>query len=852
MKMLIFLFVILVVTICAENTELETHIVVKDDRGNIFTSYSAERFSEEDHLKCYLEGESSALWFISPEVEGVILRDYGVLIIHTDRVIPKQTFIITATTEEGNTTLPFDIEITGCKYGDYMLMKTDMTYGRMELYNGGDMVFNNTLSFSTYLCIPISTYRYVILNDHDSHYYVTMNDEYGSRYHSVVLYPHSIKEGSFSNDPKARLSISFPPVIYVSEGDWKTIPLLSQGPIDNVTIVPELEFNVNSFYIKVSGSMEEIVTYTITAFHGEESVQTTFTVYKTSCPEDYSLITLSLVGFCQYSTYTLPEVEAEAFYTSTYGFCVQDKPLHVTMITHSSCAMQIFKDGFTFFEYPLTQSTVTVTVLRHEPLTFASPLAFSTHSPAKEWKEVNFNDNAWTKGTEENWGSFASSSAWFRAPFTMDPQYTSCRVVVRGEGSISLFVNGNSFSHAVLTEKGVFFVIPPVYLAASNVFAVELTKGVSDTIQFGLSVLLSNSQLLQVMDGKASAIQPHPDPAHPPEYAFYKWEYYNSRWETDAVPAELIFTFNNGTRQVMNALQIACRIDSSPFGFDVVGVTGEERVTLASFNRDFFRDEEQYAIYTNFQFQNIRPFESYHFVFTATNLTKPIGISGILLYSQALHACPKKYGLKGILDGTTLYKGCPIGSTGRKLVTCVHENDSTFWTESREQCYPTNPPKDYEFMDWTFTIRGIASSRWKDGRPMTEMLAEETPMAGRDISYLYEDDTVDGDTTVLTVYSRCLLDRGLSAVVKRRLRKLVPRFSELVSQYYGVECTASIGKITIRHHINWALVITVSVVSVILIVAISVYLSFRNKKGEVKHLRKANNLSESENVSLLV
>ena len=135
---------------------------------------------------------------------------------------------------------------------------------------------------------------------------------------------------------------------------------------------------------------------------------------------------------------------------------------------------------------------------------------------------------------------------------------------------------------------------------------------------------------------------------------------------------------------------------------------------------------------------------------------------------------------------------------------------------------------------------------------MTEMLAEETPMAGRDISYLYEDYAVDGEATVLTVHSRCLLYHGLSAVVKWRLQKLEPRFNELVSKWMGVECTASIGKGVIRHHVNWALVIPTSVVVVVVITLVAVYLSFRYKKGVVKHLRKGINPNGDDKVFLLV
>ena len=56
----------------------------------------------------------------------------------------------------------------------------------------------------------------------------------------------------------------------------------------------------------------------------------------------------------------------------------------------------------------------------------------------------------------------------------------------------------------------------------------------------------------------------------------------------------------------------------------------------------------------------------------------------------------------------------------------------------------------------------------------------------------------------------------------------------------------------VRHHVNWAVVISVSVVVVVVVVVIAVYLSFRNKKGNVKRLQKGNNVSTADNASLLV
>ena len=132
---------------------------------------------------------------------------------------------------------------------------------------------------------------------------------------------------------------------------------------------------------------------------------------------------------------------------------------------------------------------------------------------------------------------------------------------------------------------------------------------------------------------------------------------------------------------------------------------------------------------------------------------------------------------------------------------------------------------------------------------MTEKLAEETNMRGCDVSYMYEDYVAEGEVTVLRVFSRCVLERGMGAVIKRSMERLSPRFSELVSKWMGVECTASIDSVRVRHHVNWAVVISVSVV---VLDVIAVYLSFRNKKGDVKRLQKGINVSTADNASLLV
>ena len=60
MNTLLYCFSILVVVACAENPAGKGQIIVKDTKGTIFTSYSAQKLSDQKILFCYLEGADSA------------------------------------------------------------------------------------------------------------------------------------------------------------------------------------------------------------------------------------------------------------------------------------------------------------------------------------------------------------------------------------------------------------------------------------------------------------------------------------------------------------------------------------------------------------------------------------------------------------------------------------------------------------------------------------------------------------------------------------------------------------------------------------------------------------------------
>ena len=54
------------------------------------------------------------------------------------------------------------------------------------------------------------------------------------------------------------------------------------------------------------------------------------------------------------------------------------------------------------------------------------------------------------------------------------------------------------------------------------------------------------------------------------------------------------------------------------------------------------------------------------------------------------------------------------------------------WSEDRSQCFSTNPSRDYELVDWAFTVRGMGKNTWEAKQEqMTILLTEETYLHAR-------------------------------------------------------------------------------------------------------------------------
>ena len=818
-------------------------IVVKDNNGNILTSYSTLR-STSSLLYCSVIDNAETSWSIQPIVKGITIESNGWLRINVPFDLPKTNFIITASLENENVTLPFDIEILGCEYGDFLKIETTGSVDLL-LYRESELVYNGTKRFQT-LCVPVSTYR-VVARGKDAFNWISIYSESNVHFYTARIITPTL-EGTFSNDLTMKPSISFPSVVSLSPSSEKDLLLSSQGPIDKVVIEPHLDFSFTTFIVTISKCRQDM-NYTITAFHGNETAQTSFTVYCGSCPDGYSFITTVFDGNNAY--YTLPDIETTATYRRDQSFCIAVDSFHVAITGSYVKSLAFYYDNHFIYDTGVVdfRSYSDIVVRWKKSITFSSPLSYVVGVPTAHWAEWKFAEDGWSKSKEGSWGSYGSSStAAFRAPFHVQNRedYSQALLLLRGEGDAVVFVNGNEFGKVSLVQNSTSVAIPfSLLLDGNNLIGVHLTKGASSTVLFGLAVEFINSLRVPTMSGEISAIEASPDPKHPPSMAFFEGSEYTTYWNVSSSPSELIFTFNNNTYQIVNELRINKATTTNPYAFQIVGVTGDERVPLATFNRDSTSYGGDSKVHL--RFQNTRAFPSYHVVFTASNITDTIKIFNMFFYSRRDYYCAKKYGIKNAVDGSTFFKRCPLFTTGRKRVTCTREESNVFWAQNTNQCYTTNPSSAVEFLDWTFTVRGMGEDEWeKKASKMTEMIADETYLRGRDIAYMHADFVVDGEVTVMTCYSRCTVESGMGRALKRNLLKLAPRFGELVAKWMEKNCTASIDSATLYYHVNWMLVIITSLVIIAILTLLALYLVSRVKQGNVKRLIKKNTRNEQE------
>ena len=803
-------------------------ISVKNSAGKVFTSYIVEKFAEEQTLFLTLPASVSH-WSVVPVVEGVEVNGERMK-IHTNRVIPRTTLIITAVTAEKNYTSLFDIEVTGCKYGSYTkLVSRDIA---MTLSYQGEVVYQGRVK-GVYVCIPHGTIHYHS-NSTDSTQFAVL-DESGVHFYSTVFPGYNTTiEGSFRNVLDDPIQFDFPSFVAVTPGVEKWFLLPITGPVSAIAYDPPLDSRDPYYQVNIRREAEGVTRQTITVTSNDKNTTFFLDVYAGSCPQDKTLLRL---GNSQTGSFSLDDGVHLNPNQGIQPYCVDGEAVAVLTYSQTSTVLYAFYGDYLFFQQKLNASAAVQTLAVQFPrlLTYSSQLAVTTDTPSRKWAALKFNDKSWPRASEGGWGSFgAAKTAFFRGSFAVEDVYsiTFFSLFLRGDGRAEVFVNGNAISDANLGDSPtVLSILSSFCQTGSNVLAVKLTQGVSSTIQFGLALQVNKGEAVPLLDGVASDVQEHTDPQNPPRDAFKLEKCEQSKWHISSFPAELVYTFN-GTAQVVNSLSLLLTLRDATV--EVVGVTTAQRATLTWVNATDMR-----RIGSGITFANTRAFHAIHLVFRSSRPTAVADVRCVRLRGEPRFACPKQHGIANAVEGSSFHTRCPLFSTGRKIVSCARDGGAPYWREER-QCFATNPENGYEFVDWTFTIRGMQEDAWPSAQDkLTQLLVEKSYLRADDISYLFTDFTSDGEEVVMTGFSRCEVDTTFGGVIQRNFKKLRPRFGALVEKKLGEAFkNATIDSVVLRRYVNWPLVIILSVIVLVVVVLVLIYFIARVRKGNVRKLAR--------------
>lgn len=803
-------------------------ITVKNSAGKVFTSYIVEKFAEEQTLLFSFPAPVSH-WSVVPVVDGVEVNGERMR-IHTDRVIPRTILSIRAVTAEKEYSRLFDIGVTGCKYGSYTkLMSRDIA---MTLSHQGEVVYQGRAG-GVYVCIPHGTIHFKS-NSTDACSFAVL-DESGVHFYSAVFPGYNTTiAGSFRNVLDDPIQFGFPSFVAVTPGVEKWFLLPITGPVSAIAYDPPLDSRDPYYQVMIRRDTEGVTRQAITVTSNDKNTTFFLDVYAGSCPQGKTLLRL---GSSQAGSFSLDDGVHLSPNQGVQPYCVDGDAAAVLAYSQTSTVLYAFYGDHLFFQQKLNASAAVQRLAVRFPrlLTYASQLAVTTDTPSRKWATLKYNDRSWRRASEGGWGSFgAANTAYFRGSFTVEDIYSVSffSLFLRGDGRAEVFVNGNAFSDANLGGSPTVLNIPSSFCqTGSNVVAVKLTQGVSSIIWFGLALQVNKGEAVPLLDGVASDVQEHSDPKHPPQDAFRLEKCEQSKWHISSFPAELVYTFNS-TAQVVNSLSLSLTLRDATI--EVVGVTTAQRATLAWVNATDMR-----RIGSGIAFANTRAFHAIHLVFRSSRPTAVADVRCVRLRGEPRFACPKQHGIANAVEGSSFHTRCPLFSTGRKIVSCARDGGAPYWREER-QCFATNPENGYEFVDWTFTIRGMQEDAWPSAQDkLTQLLVEKSYLRADDISYLFTDFTSDGEEVVMTGFSRCEVDTTFGGVIQRNFKKLTPRFGALVEKKLGAAFkNATIDSVVLRRYVNWPLVIILAVIVLVVVVLVLIYFIARVRKGNVRKLAR--------------
>lgn len=792
---------------------------------------------------------------------------------------------VTATNAAGSFSAFFDLDVTNCPHGPFMLFH--MSIGSSVLFElqGDGFYLNGTIKGGSIdrFCIPYTKLELMLNNTIEikNPFALQIYNEQNVTFFSTQISKKGVMRNTIDFGSQSKPVIAIPSSVmtsYVKEE--LIIPIVIKGQWNDYEVEPALPetFSFDRSFMLFKGSFMEkgIYSFNLT-YHNQYGSDKVTLVFKVDeCYVNEHLVVLSRDGSSDKDSIIFSS-ETEELYTTSFTYqsfkhnlCLPEGAYHITLKTEkpaggwtSDTPLLLFDENGGIIGMEILPTSMNE-IDRFFFLTFAIPTnsTFLTYcgQPETKWTSVRFRDSKWSEGQNGKWGE-CDSLLYMRKTFSIDKtiHYGHIDMNIVAVGSFSVYVNENLVleNQEHLSEEGVRYSFSASLLrTGKNVIAIALNATGSNPIVFDFSLQpLMSSTLEQSYRGIATDNQTNPDPFYPPSHAFDKNT--QTYWNSNQLPVELNFAFENERSVAVNELMFFKDRDERtlPTHFIFEGVNSDNStILLFSYNSTLgFLGKPGYKIFT---FVNNHVFNQYRFTFMDTMNHVSIRLSDVRMFSRLDLTCQKRKGFSPVFVDETSLASCPLASVGTKQGRCINVANEAVWEEDRTACVPRWAEKGYVYLDWSFRLHTVSAYAWGDivNQGVTEIITRELTVKSKEISYPFVHDISTDNEWILDIDVRFTLEVEIGDYVKKHLPDLTSNFTGLIRGKYPIPYPMAIAELiekpVLRFPFPVGWVVSISSVVCICIVVVVVYCVARKTKN-VRTLKKTYSKKGSEKETLL-